>query len=694
LDKALDGIVIVERAGRLAASICGALLAELGATVIRVEAASDNPVCPALALPGKHRIRCPSESAPSREFWERLAAVADALVLPCDHGLQLDNADRLVTCTISAYGAQFSDATDTQDWVIQAEGGIMAVTGSVGGPPESTRFPVFEVFGAINAATSILAALRVARRDGIGQSIDISLFDAAFAMLGTHISAAVAGKPRGHRVGCKHPLCSPWDIYRSGDSAIQICVASESQWKRLTTAMNMPELATDRRFATSGARVEHAEEISAILQAWLTAQNPNTIADDLTNIGIPAAKVEQIEDVLSARAARDHLLHIDHHGRSWRRARSVLLLSKSPGVAPSFIEPLRSIDDVIKDLPPRQRSSNASAPCAPLDKICMVEIGPYTAGPLAGRYLSGLGAQVLKVEVPQGEDSRRFQPKFGELSGFFSNYNFGKTSIRLDLEQTDDRDKLLTLLRNADILLQNLKPGALDRLGIHVAEIVQTNPQLIACSISGYGAEGPPHAALDTVVQAQSGVMSLVGDGKTATKSGFSLADLIAAHLAPLAVLAALNYRDRTGLGQEIDISMLDCLVWALQPAWDEPDSEFARLQIVQATDGHAAVLPTVGLTSEIERMQNTKPAMNRAALVAHFEAHGARTAPILELDEVIRHPCAVTRENLTMRKIDDALLPILASPYRLKATPPVTGGPICEFAQSDTFRWLHDARC
>lgn len=689
MDKALDGIVIVEKAGRLAASICGALLAELGATVIRVEAENDNPACPALALPGKRRIRAPSESASSQEFWKRLAAVADALVLPCDHGLQLDNADRLVICTISAYGAHAPDATDTPDWVIQAEGGIMAVTGAVGGPPESMRFPVFEVFGAINAATSILAALRVARRDGIGQPIDISLFDAAFAMLGTHISAAVAGKPRGHRVGCKHPLCSPWDIYRCGDAAIQICVASESQWKRLTSAMNMPELVTDRRFATSGARVEHAHEISNILQSWLAAQNPDTIADDLTNIGIPAAKVEQIEDVLSARAARDHLLLIDHHGRSLRRARSALLLSKSPGVAPHFIEPIRSIDDVIQDLPPREPISNASAPRAPLDKVRVVEIGPYTAGPLTGRYLSGLGAQVVKVEVPQGEDSRRFHPKFGELSGFFSNYNFGKTSIRLDLEQTDDRDKLLTLLKNADILLQNLKPGALDRLGIHVADIVQTNPALIACSISGYGADGPPHPALDTVVQAQSGVMSLVGDGKTATKSGFSLADLIAAHLAPLAVSAAFNYRDRTGLGQEIDISMLDCLVWALQPAWDEPDSEFARLQIVQATDGHAAVLPTAGVTHEIERMQSTQPTMSKAALVAHFETRGVHTAAILELDEVIRHPSAVARGNLTMKKVDEALLPILASPYRLKATPPVVGGPIRELAQSDGFEWL-----
>ena len=690
MDQALDGIVIVEKAGRLAASICGALLVELGATVIRVEGKNDDPACPALALAGKRRILCPSKSAPAAEFWNRLATTADALVLPCDHGLQFDDPDRLVVCTISAYGAQASAHTaDTPDWVIQAEGGIMAVTGAVGGPPESTRFPVFEVFGAINAATSILAALRVARRDCVSQSIDISLFDAAFAMLGTHISAVAAGKPRGHRVGCKHPLCSPWDIYHCADTPIQICVASEAQWKRLTTAMKMPELMTDPRFANSGSRVKHAKEISDVLQAWLASQNPNTIASALTNVGIPAAKVEKIEDVLSARAARNHLLHVTYHGRSLRRARSALLLSKSPGVAPRFIETVRSLDDVVKDLQTRERISNPSTPRAPLDKVRVVEIGPYTAGPLAGRYLSGLGAQVVKVEAPQGEDSRRFEPKFGELSGFFSNYNFGKTSVRLDLEQVGDRTKLLTLLGNADILLQNLKPGALDRLGIRAGDMDQTNPQLITCSISGYGAEGPPHPALDTVVQAQSGVMSLVGDGKTATKSGFSLADLIAAHLAPLAVLAALNYRDRTGLGQEIDISMLDCLVWALQPAWDEPDSEFARLQIVQATDGHAAVLPTASVTPEIERMQNTKPTMNRVALVAHFETHGARTAAILELDEVIRHPCAVTRGNLMMKKIDDVLLPILTSPYRLKATPPVVGGPIREFAQSDGFEWL-----
>jgi crotonobetainyl-CoA:carnitine CoA-transferase CaiB-like acyl-CoA transferase len=663
LERALSGIVVVELAGRLAVSVCGALLAELGATVVRIEPPGHREAHPALALPGKRRIVSRDGTA-----LRKLASRATAFIGAPDRLGGIGAPLSAIVCAISAYGCDESPAdNEAPDWVLQAECGFMAVTGEAGGPPTGTRVPVFEMYAGINAATAVLAALRVLKRDGVGQAIDISLYDAAFAMLGTHVSAAVAGKPRGHRVGCRHPLCAPWDVYRCGDDAVEICIASEAQWRRLTELMKRPDLVEDERFSSSGSRVANAQALNDTVQDWLASQDSAAVARDLVSAGIPAAKVERMDDVLKSLAARDGIVETD----GGRRMRSILRMSRSGGVAPTRIEdPSDDVDALIATLPARTDTPRSQSPRLPLDGIRMVEIGPYTAGPLAGRYLAGLGADIIKVEPVKGEDSRRFQPRFGGVSGFFSNYNWGKNTLALDLDAEGDRDGFLDLLTGADIVQQNLKPGALERLGIDLSVVAQRNTRLIACSISGYGLNGPAQPALDTVIQAQSGVMMLIGEGETPVKSGFSLADLAAAHVAPLAVLAAVYYRDCTGRGQQLDISMLDCLVWLLQPIWDTPTRD-ASLLVLPASDGHVAAAAS-------DPPQSMPMNLTRAELVARLKERGVTAVPVLELDEVLAHPRAAARQRLSMLPVEGgATTPVLASPYRLSLTPPRLGLPI-----------------
>jgi crotonobetainyl-CoA:carnitine CoA-transferase CaiB-like acyl-CoA transferase len=678
LDKALDGVVVVEQAGRLAASICGSLLAELGATVIRVESDAAGQAAPVLALPGKQRIATPANPRDAAALWRELAARADVVILsPCDAARAAveSAAAHAVVCYVSAYGMAQAANAEAPDWAIQADSGMMAVTGEAGGPPQATRAPIFEVYAGINAATSIIAALRVCRRDGVGQTIDIALFDAAFAMLGTHVAAALAGKPRGHRVGCRHPLCAPWDVYRCGDDSIQICIASEAQWQRFVALMDKPALLADERFASSGSRVANGEALNRIVQDWLASQDSTSVAERLHAVGISAAKVERIGDVLAAFAARGALSDVEHGNRRGRRMRSVLRLSRTPGAASTVIAPPADAAALLAHLPAKAAGSTRP-PRLPLDDIKVIEIGPYTAGPLAGRYLAGLGARVLKIEPARGEDSRRFQPRFGSLSGFFSNYNCGKQAIFLELDKPDDRDRLIGLLEDCDVVLQNLKPGALDRLGIDLTAIAARNPRLIACSISGYGADGPPQPALDTVIQAQAGVMSRIGDGSKPVKSGFSLADLIAAHVAPLAIVAALHYRDSNGQGQHIDISMLDCLVWALQPVWDEAEESPTPIRIIAAADGHVAVACPARSETTVDQFAQMTPRPMRQELLAGLALAGLEAAAVRELDEVLGRPDA--RRHMAMLEVEPGLdAPILTSPYRLSLTPPVLGRPI-----------------
>jgi crotonobetainyl-CoA:carnitine CoA-transferase CaiB-like acyl-CoA transferase len=207
---------------------------------------------------------------------------------------------------------------------------------------------------------------------------------------------------------------------------------------------------------------------------------------------------------------------------------------------------------------------------APLRGLRVIDLGPFTAGPLTTRYLSDLGAEVTKVEPPGGERSRDWQPRAGHASHYFANYNCGKRSVELDLGTPDGVAGLRALLAGADVFVQNLKPGALRKLGIDIDALVAAQPRLIVCSISGYGRTAPPAAALDMVVQAGAGLMALV-DGPTECgplKTGFSYGDLTAAHVAAFAILAALVERDRSGRGQLIDVAMHDALVWLTQLGW------------------------------------------------------------------------------------------------------------------------------
>lgn len=700
MEKALAGIVVVEQAGRLAASICGALLRELGAQVVRVEThESDIPDAAALAWAGKDRLVAPTDSKRAASFWQELAARADILIVS-PGGRNGDPVRPIidkppptaVICVVSAHGRHASQDEAVADWMIQAESGFMAVTGEPGGCPEPIRLPIFEVFAGINAAAAALAALRVARRDGAGQIIDMALFDTAFAMLGTHIAPVVAGSPRGHRVGCRHPLCAPWDVYRCGDDWVQICIASEAQWQRFTKLMERPEIANDPRFANAGSRVTNVRALNEIVEAWLSGQDSSAVTRKLTEIGVPAAKVARIDDVLAAARAGHCLVDIvDPTGALHPRMRSVLRLSRSPGLAPNAISgPREDFDEFLAELPVRRVGSAGGPAKQPLDGIRIIEIGPYTAGPLAGRYLVGIGAQVLKVEPPGGEDSRRFRPQFGRVSGFFSNYNWGKRAICLDLQDDGDRDRLVGLIEDADIVLQSLKPGALDRLGIDLRRIGERKPALIVCSISGYGADGPGLPALDTVVQAQSGLMSCVGTGSAPIKAGFSLADLVAAHVAPLAVLAALHYRDRTGEGQQIDIAMLDCLIWVLQPVWGAQGRRAPILRVVKASDGYvSAAIKSDEDRASFEQIEQATDALTRSGVVARLRATGLEAAAVLELDEVINHPLAAQRRRLVQLPIAPAAVtPIIASPYGLELTPPVIGRPISGLEEETGAVW------
>ena len=212
---------------------------------------------------------------------------------------------------------------------------------------------------------------------------------------------------------------------------------------------------------------------------------------------------------------------------------------------------------------PFHRLARVGAP--PLDGIRVLEVGNYMAGPFCGMQLADLGADVVKVEDPRGGDlARRLEPIVHGESGNFVRINRSKRSIALDLKRDAGKEVFRRLAARADVVVENLRPGTMRDLGLAPRDLLDANPRLIYAAVTGWGLDGPyaDRPALDIIVQAMSGLMSVTGEeGGAPVKVGVSISDLTAGLYATIAVLGALAVRARDGRGQLLDVSMFESSV-------------------------------------------------------------------------------------------------------------------------------------
>ena len=199
-----------------------------------------------------------------------------------------------------------------------------------------------------------------------------------------------------------------------------------------------------------------------------------------------------------------------------------------------------------------------------LEGIRVLDLTRMLAGPYATMMLGDLGAEVIKIESPDGDEIRRMGPPFvnGE-SAYFMAVNRNKKSVVIDLQDPRGREVFERLVKASDVMIDNFRPGVLDRLGIGPARVRELNPKLVSCSISSFGEEGPMSElpAFDLVIQAWSGAMSVTGEpGGAPVRLGIPLGDLAGGIYASLAVTSALVRRGKTGVGDRIELSLLDCL--------------------------------------------------------------------------------------------------------------------------------------
>lgn len=327
-------------------------------------------------------------------------------------------------------------------------------------------------------------------------------------------------------------------------------------------------------------------------------------------------------------------------------------------------------------------TKNQSQPLRPLDGITVVSLEQAIAAPFATRQLADLGARVIKIERPGvGDFARRYDERVNGLSSHFVWTNRSKESLTLNVKSAQAANVLGKLLGQADVLVQNLAPGASARLGLSFDALQTRHPRLIVCDISGYGADGPyrDKKAYDLLIQSEGGFLSVTGAGDEPAKAGCSIADIAAGMYAFSRILAALHLRDRSGCGARIEVSMLEAMVewmgyplyYAFDGAPPPPRAGAAHATIYPygpfaAGDGKAVmlglqnerewsvfceqVLARPELTQDDRFCANAKRSANREAL------HGIITAVFADLDsqEVIRRLDAAGIANARMNDMQD----------------------------------------
>lgn len=484
----------------------------------------------------------------------------------------------LITVDVSSFGrtGPLADAPGG-DLVVLAESAMLSVisTNPATGPmvPVRHRGELTEVFAACHAVLAVLGALHARLADGRGQRIDVAALEAMVGTMATSLPTVtysglvpVAG---GNRAVC------PWGIYDLRDGQVLVQCTEDTQWQALVRMLGDPDWGHLEIFETTAQRSEQYDVVESLVAE---AVRDFTVGDFLTQaheLGVPACRVHTPAEVL----AWDHL----RERQSFRR----LELPGGASVeAPASPIRIRGLDQPASLPVPApgadagrvdwaSRAGSGEPPCAdaPLAGLRVVDLTWVWAGPFAAMQLAHLGADVIKVESHSRVDvTRRLGPFVDgepglDRSGYFNQFNQGKRSVCFDPTTEEGKRLLARLLEHADVVIDNMRAGALARMGFDDDRLRELNPRIVAVSMTGYGETGPERdkLAYGSLIDALAGVTADTGPvGGGPTEIPMSLPDPCAGLHAAIGTVAAL-YRLRThGIGADVECSMLEAWLSAL----------------------------------------------------------------------------------------------------------------------------------
>lgn len=582
MGSAFDGIRVIELAQGIAGPYTGLLLAEQGAEVIKVEPPQGDK---ARSTPGFHvwnrskrSVVAEPTTTQGGTFIQRLISTADVILVdhqPGDEnrfGFSYNELSRsnpqLLYCHLPAFGNQGPHARRyPDDSLVAAVSGLLGSQWSHRDGGVHLVIPIASYGAAFVASTSIAAALHEREHSGKGQYIEVSWLAGAFAMQ----TGAILYHPEMLRLfsGRMNPLgpIPVYRLYKAQDDWLFIACGNPTFWNKFCLAVEKPEWVADLRYerAPWGIAPEHRDELADGIASVIATKSREEWLRILHENDVPCAPVTSRQEFIDHRQTIHNGMRVEIADPQLGKTIQMgipLRLSETPGIikgpAPLLGQHTEELQKAVggkqQGVQSSALSTQHSALTTPLQGIIVLDFASYIAGTFGPMILAQLGATVIKVESPQGDAFRSFG--FG-----FLGWNQGKRGIVVNLTSTEGREVVYDLVRKADVVVENLRPGATKRYGIDYDTLSRVNPQLIYATVTAFGSSGPDHdyPGFDPLLQSRSGIMRAQGGHRHPPfYLTCGICDYAAALLTAYGVSAALYARKRTGKGQHVETSLLN----------------------------------------------------------------------------------------------------------------------------------------
>jgi crotonobetainyl-CoA:carnitine CoA-transferase CaiB-like acyl-CoA transferase len=587
----LDDIRVLDLSRFLSGPYATSVLADLGADVVKIarpgeSKRSDGPLSREEAFDwatnrGKRSIELDLRSDAGRESFLGLVSRADVVIdnfrpgtlerLGLGYERLRDANPRIIACDISGWGPTGPWAqVASYDLIAQAASGSIDVTGPhepAGEAPCRWGVPIGDIAASLFATIGILAALAIRDRDGIGQRVSVSMLDCLLALSTYRVpqifDAGLPVRMDPHKGGAG---TTPYGPYLCSDGRWIAIGFAQPHWRAACTAMDRPDLIDDPRFDSEFTRNRHAGELD-ILMAEILRRRPSTEWQDVfIAAGAPAGKVNTLEEAFThpqADARGMIATIVDRQGR-------VAHVAADPMGIQTGTRPPIELDDpaeITWDVRPGAVADASAERRAPLDGTRIIEMdGNEPSKTLATQILADLGADVLLIERPEPvrpRDPDAAPDAFMLTDAFRWGMHRGKRGIVLNLKDEAGKSAFNDLLKEADAVYDNYRPGVKARLGVSRDELTAQRPGLVTCSATGFGATGPwaQAPAYDVTLQALSGAMSITGngrDGDPPVRFGHPVGGLAGGLYGAIAVLASLRDVRRGRPARHVDLSLFD----------------------------------------------------------------------------------------------------------------------------------------
>jgi crotonobetainyl-CoA:carnitine CoA-transferase CaiB-like acyl-CoA transferase len=618
----LSGLRILDFSAVLAGPYASMLLADLGADVVKVEGTQQSTMDNTrfvqphvggeshyfLSLNRNKRdlsidIRSPEAASVLRP----LIRDADVVLhnfrpgLAEDLGLGPEQVrainPHLIYCGISGFGATGSASRRlAYDLVIQAVTGSMDLTGETDQPPAKMGVPIADIGAGIYAAISILAHVQDWRDKREFVHVDDSMFDVSVSMLSYMAAIYLNTGLTPAKLGTGHATIYPYNSFETSDGYIAVAPFTQAFWRAFCTAIDRPELADDPRYASFGDRLRNQTELARVLERELRKRSLAVWVERFDQLSVPNGPINTVAQAIDDPVTRERGMVVEFDHPTAGRLRTIgtpFKLAFSDGTAfnPAYSPPPligehnNALTDSgwpdlsaatattgdghcgigADDKPGDDGGRMQPTTTQPLRGMKIVDFTRMFAGPFCTLLLADLGAEVIKVEEPRiGDPTRTNVPMVDGLSTYFACMNRGKRSVCLNLKTDEGRRQALQLVADADVVIENFRPGVMAGLGLDYGVVRAVNPTVVMCSISGFGATGRwrNKTSFDLVNQAIAGYIDLTGEpGEPPVRMGLPVGDLGGGTFGAIAILAALFNRRRRGVGAWIDLSLHDILL-------------------------------------------------------------------------------------------------------------------------------------